>query len=220
MAQPLAIVQHRPIILDAEDIHLTGTARTKAAVRKLLKFLAFLAAPFFIAQAFAFGSFIYEEALQATSFGVRAALQCEDQVLAYDAVLQFESLMRRAQAYQDNWGCMAWWSNGAFHEYFYRAAPTQLAGMYAEGKMRGLWGENADRYGEFVDATGQPQWVDTWKLSPIDRLRARGFDPELINNPDHCFTCRERAKEERKDPRQTRRALQPCTDDAPLQLHP
>jgi hypothetical protein len=188
------IVQKR-IYLDAYDINLTETARRKHSIRKLFKLLAFLAAPLIIAQAIAFGSFIYEEALQASSFGVRAAIQCEDAALAYDAVKRFQALVHQAQWFQDHIGCLAFWSHGAFSAYFHQAAPVQLTGMYLDGKKLGLWGENTSRYVQVRDpVTHETLTIDDWRIQGINRFTTQGFDPEIASSPHNCLRCRENQK--------------------------
>ena len=154
----------------------------------ILKIIKFLIAPLLLAQSLAFASFIYEEALQATSFGVRAAMQCEDATLARDAMARFRSLMLRAQAFQKKWGHMAFWSHGAFQEYFSVAAPTQLMGMYADGKRIGLWGEYPGRWVEVLDHDGNGRMVDRWALDPDAKFRDFGFDVKLLHKQENIAT--------------------------------
>ncbi len=161
---------------------LTDAAAAKARTRQILRYLAWIAIPFFLCQALAFVSFIYEESLQAAGFGCRAALMAEDTTLAREAVKNFEYVMQQAQWFQDHIGYLAFWSHGAYRTYFWKSAPTQLCGFYAEGKARQLWADDVRRWRLIKDGPNAlPHFVDTWKASPTDRMLLDGFDPALIS---------------------------------------
>lgn len=156
--------------------------KAKRSVRMLVWFIAAAILPFVIAQAFAFGSFIFEEALQAQAFAVRAALLSEDQAFAVDATLRFEKIMIAAQDYQSYCGRMAFWTHEAYETYFWSVAPAQLAGMYLDGKRLGLWGEAKTRWQKAGDGE-EAVTIDTWRNMPIETLRRYGFKPEIDGHP-------------------------------------
>src|SRR5262249_11445850 len=133
------IIERKPVILSDEDIHLTPAAARKAAVRKMFKWLHFIALPLVIAQAFAFGSMVYCEALKAVGFSARSAIESGDQAIALDIVRQYESMMKRAAWYQRHFGQFAFRINEPFTVFFEKAAPAQLASFYAFGRMHHLW---------------------------------------------------------------------------------
>lgn len=150
------------------------------------------AIPFAIAASLAFSSFIYEEALQAAGFAVKATIAAEDQALALQAVKNFEQIMKDAMQFQDRWGCMAFWSHKAYATYFGRAAPMQLLGFYADGRRAGLWGDDVRRWQEKDGVL-----VDTWADDAVRQIIALGFRPELLKNK-WCQTCAESHRYEKK----------------------
>lgn len=141
--------------------------------------LKIVAIPIVLCQALALVSFIYEEAIQAAGFAAYGAIKSKDAPIAWDCVKRFESVMFAAQDFQDNLGWIAWWAAPAYDSYFHKSAPAQLASFYAQGVTEELWDHDADRW--LIRHSGPGRvFVDTWKLDPIDRLRARGFRPEII----------------------------------------
>lgn len=183
------VVQRQPIYLSEEDIHLTPAALRKHAMRRVVKFIAFLIAPLIIGQALAFGSFIYEESLQAAGFAIRGAMLAEDAVIAYAATKNFETVMLQAQNFQNHFGFFAFWTDGAYRAYFFRAAPGQLLGYYVEGKKKGLWGEVPTRWAQLEDNQHHAYGVDTWKPDPFKAIATVGFNPELPEDKPPCPHC-------------------------------
>ncbi len=141
-------------------------ATWKRRARIVLKTLAILAAPIFLAQTLGFVSFIYEESLQASGFAARAAIDARDVTIALDCVRSFKDLVYRAQAFQRRYGCLAFWSNGAYETYFYVAAPHQLLAMHAAGKKAGLWQDPVGRWTYTTDQHGV-RIADNWKNDPV-----------------------------------------------------
>lgn len=180
----------KPIVLSEHDVHLSETQAVKEQVKKYLKAVRWMIVPIIVAQAMQFGSFMYEEALQATGFAASQMIQSQDQAYAYDAVRTFEALMKRAQWYHKHFGQYAFWTAAPFYDYFYIAAPTQLAGMFNQGKKLQLWDEQEDRFRqEYNGNTGEFKTVDTYRMSPIKKLEAKGFDPEY-DHDKRCLGCR------------------------------
>lgn len=151
--------------------------RKKSWPKTVLRIIAIITVPFFIAQSVAFVSFIHEESLQATAFGCNAALAGQDPTIAYAAVKTFEQQMINAKEWQDKWGKLAFWADDAYHSYFYRAAPIQLLGFYSRGRALGLWEDDVNRW---IYHKETQRFVDSWQLMPRDRLLLQGFDPELV----------------------------------------
>lgn len=186
--QPIIVENRRPIVLDAEQIYLTPTARRKAQARAALKLIKFLLAPLLLAQALAFGSFIYEESLQSTAFGIRAAMEARDPALTAAAVQRFEHIMLSAQAWQKHWGRIAFWTHDSFYSYFEIAAPTQLLGFYVSGVHKGLWQEVPGRYVDIMDRNGNTRRVDRWAIDPDARFRDFHFDVQLLHRTQNIAT--------------------------------
>lgn len=151
-----------------------------------------LIAPLAIAQSLAFGSFIFEEAIQGAAFATKAAMDSEDQTLALASIRNFENIMRRAQSFQRRFGVMAFWTHDSYRTYFERTAPAQLLGMYAQGKRLGLWADDVRRW-QTIDGKD----VDTWALDPIERIQSLGFSPDLLTNRN-CEACQQDDRYERR----------------------
>lgn len=163
--------------------------------RTSVRIVAIATLPIFAAQILAFASFIYEEALQATGFAAKAAIDSRDAGIARATVDQYRHVMQRAQRWQRRWGKLAFWSHPAYHAYFNAAAPAQLASFWARGKALELWDDAADRW-QYIDPDdGTPPYlIDTWQVYAIERANQhiadptwwrarvdalRGFDPAL-----------------------------------------
>ncbi len=157
----------------------TFLSTTLAGIRIALRILTVIAIPFFALSTFAFVDFIYEEALQATGFACKIAIEADDDAIARSAIERFEQTMHHAQSFHRRWGKLAFWADGAYREYFFRAAPTQVAAWYAAGARRGLWKPDLRRF-ELVRTTDSHYFVDTWQADPIARLAIQGFDVTLL----------------------------------------
>jgi hypothetical protein len=153
-------------------------------LRSILRFLAVITMPIFVAQSVAFVSFVYEEALQSHSMAIMMSFQGRDPTITFAEVEQFEKLLRQAQRWQKDWGKYAFWVNDAYIAYFGQAAPAQIMGFYARGVREGFWREDITRYEPIRNEHDQvTNFVDTWKMTPMSKLAAHGFMPERIDVP-------------------------------------
>jgi hypothetical protein len=170
--------------------------RWQRATRTTIRVIAIVTIPIFAAQILAFASFIYEEALQATGYATKIAIDSRDEAIARDAVNQYRIVMEDAQRWQRRWGKWAFWSHPAYHTYFNQAAPTQLAAYYAAGIRAELWPYEITRWKVIDTPDGGRQLIDTWKLHAIAKANqtlrgpwheradaaADGYDP-LLKHP-------------------------------------
>ena len=147
----------------------------------VMRAIIFISAPFVIAEAMAFGSFIFEEALQASGFAVRSGLLANDFVVTVAAVRNFQKVKRNAQFYQSWLGCFAFWTHSAYCAYFYQAAEAQLAGFYAEGCSRKLWTEEEWRFLMLNQSTDKDAIIE-WNAQARQRAEMLGITPELLEN--------------------------------------
>jgi hypothetical protein len=162
---------------------LPDEAAGKPRSINITKILKVLGLGLLAAQSLIFVSFIYQEALQANGFAVRAAIDSRDRSVALDAIARFDSTMRRAQNFQRTWGWVGFWANDSFRSYFGVSCPAQLASYISQGAYVGLWEPDRRRWSlETVETKAGPSqvFVDKWKIDPIQRLEMEGYDVEWL----------------------------------------
>lgn len=131
-----------------------------------------------VLQLCAFTSFIYEEALQASSFGVSWAIKAGDPTIAKQALIRHASIRRRAERWQCTFGWLAWWSHSAYLFHFRQSQDIALSGYYIRGVEQYLW---PDSTGRFVITNNRVEdtWVGTDALKACVRQIEMGL-PGLI----------------------------------------